>query len=318
MGSAIAIDKTEHAINNFDAALHTLERLPPEHQQLKYWNKWADVQFASQPWYPHLQQCMTIAYARMASRNGSLSNNPRSYHNELHINDILLRIIYCADNSGKELTPDRLALLCYFAVCHDLRQAEPRIPDEEALVGANEIASFHEAKRLIESNGGSELWDAHHLLLLKTMIDGSTFGSGGKRSKNFFQGNLAKYLLDQLQFTDSKDEQLVLLACDLDTANVSLPISQFATSAVRIYDELVSHHDDTLSAHQFFSSQQRTYFFDQQVFHANITQTLFEPHKRHNSKKLMQLANHIEQLPVDTPPELIKTAFKVKAKQLES
>lgn len=318
MGSAIAIDQTEHAINDFASAQLALTRLSQEHQQLKYWQQWAQKQFVSQPWYPHLQQCMTVAYARMAVRNGQLSDNPRSYHNEVHINDILQRIYYCAEHSGGELTPDRLALLCYFAACHDLRQSEPRIPDEAALVGANEIASFHEAKRIIDSVGKSDLWDAHHLLLLKTMIEGSTFGSGGKRSKNFFQGNLAKYLLDQLQFSDQQDEQLVLLACDLDTANVSLPLDEFAASAVNIYDELRSHHDANLSAHQFFSSQQRIYFFEQQMFHADLTQALFQTHKLKNSDKLLQLSNHIEQLPNDTAADDIKHAFLTTAKQLAS
>ncbi len=314
-GSAIAIDQTEHAINDFASAQRALTRLPAEHQQLKHWEQWAQNQFISQPWYLHLQQCMTIAYARMAVRNGYLSDNPRSYHNETHINDILLRIYYCAEHSNGELTADRLALLCYFAACHDLRQSEPRIADEAALVGANEIASFHEAKRIIDSMGASDLWDAHHLLLLKTMIEGSTFGSGGKRSKNFFQGNLAKYLLDQLQFSDKQDEQLVLLACDLDTANVSLPLNEFATSAINIYDELRSHHDANLSAHQFFSSQQRIYFFEQQVFHADLTQSLFQAHKLQNSEKLLQLSNYIEQLPVDTAAEDIKQAFLARASE---
>ena len=211
-----------------------------------------------------------------------------------------------------------LAVMSFFAACHDLRQAEPRLEDNnESLVGANEKASFEEAERIMHLVADEGLWTDHHVLLLKTMIEGSTFGSGGKRSKNFFQGNLAKYLLEQLQLPNKNDEQLVLLGCDLDTANVSLPISEFALSAVHIFDELVTHEHVNISAHQFFSEQQKIYFFEQQTFNADISQDLFSKHKQSNSEKLIALSDHIEQLPSGLHADDIKAEFLRQAKHLE-
>ncbi len=318
MVSASAPDQTELTINSFAKAVETLSRLPAEHHQLNHWKLWAEETFSAEPWQQQLSENLTIAYARMAARNGILSESPRSYHNENHINDLLLRIMYCADRDTSELDNEGLAVLSYFAACHDLRQAEPRKLDtDDSLVGANETASYQEAVRIIELDERSEnLWNPHNLLLLKTMIEGSTFGSGGKRSKNFFQGNLAKHLLDQLQFKNNKDSQLVLLACDIDTANVSLPIEQFAESAIHIYDELVSHQNADISAHFFFCQQQQIYFFEQQQFHASITKKWFQPHKDNNTDNLIKLSKHIESLPHDTPADEIKSAFRDKAKSL--
>ncbi len=318
MGSATSIDQTEAEICDLKQAQDALNSLPSDHQQLKHWRLWADGIFIDQPWYEHLLRSMTIAYTRMAIRNGSLNANPRSYHNEFHINDLLLRVMYCAKHYEKQLTPNGLAILSYFAACHDLRQDEVKNKTNPlSLVGSNEKISYEEAERIIKSLGTSTLWTAHHLLLLKTMIEGSTFGSGGKRSKNFFQGNLAKHLLQQLRLPNKNDEQLVLLACDLDTSNVSLPISDFAQSAVHIFDELVSHQQATISAHQFFSLQQKIYFFEQQKFNADISKDLFSDHKQLNSDKLIALSDHIEQLSNKLSDTEIKLAFLSKAQELE-
>lgn len=308
-------DYTEQNINSYAAAIEVLQQLPANHPGLKHWSIWFETHFSDVPWYDEIKQDVTIAYARMAMRNGTLSDHTRCYHNEYHINDLLLRIIYCAEHS-KQLSQEGLALLCVFAACHDLRQNETRkSASDDSLVGANEQASFQEAARIIKLTGTSSLWTAHHLLVLKTMIEGSTFGSGGKRSKNFFQGNLAKHLLTQIDLPPD-DEQLVLLACDLDTANVSLPIAQFAESAIHIYEELLAHENTRLSAHQFFCEQQKTYFFDQQCFHSDITKQLFQPHKKLNEEKLMDLTAHINQLSDDLSAENIKLAFRTKAQQL--
>jgi hypothetical protein len=312
-------DQTETVINGFSIAVETLARLPENHPKLNHWQIWAQDIFKDQPWLEQLNQCMTIAYTRMAVRNGSLSPNPRSYHNECHINDLLLRVMYCAEHDHDDISIEGLAILSYFAACHDLRQAEPPKPiDDNSLVGANEIASYQEAVRIIELSDDQKLWSKHHLLLLKTMIEGSTFGSGGKRSKNFFQGNLAKHLLAQHQFDNPQDKQLILLACDIDTANVSLPIDQFAESAIHIYDELITHQNADISAHQFFSEQQKIYFFEQQAFHANITQQLFQPHKKQNEACLLTLCQHIKKLPMDTTADQIKQQFIQKANELGS
>jgi len=323
MASDSTPDQTELQINSFDKAIETLSCLPSNHHNLKHWNLWCTETFSSESWQTQLSESMAIAYARMALRNGVLSKKPRSYHNESHINDLLLRIMYCAERDTNQLNNEGLAVLCLFAACHDLRQAEPLKTDtDDSLVGANEAASYQEAVRIIEltteGTKNSTLWNPHNKLLLKTMIEGSTFGSGGKRSKNFFQGNLAKHLLEQHNFTNQYDNELVLLACDLDTANVSLPIAEFAESAIDIYDELVSHQKAKISAHYFFCQQQLIYFFEQQSFHAKITQQWFQPHKDYNSENLMALSKHISSLPEDLPDSEIKLAFRIKAHELQN
>jgi hypothetical protein len=316
MNVRVVIDSTERQINGHQEAVAVLSGLPDDHVRFTVWQQWADQKFADQAWHDVLSQAMTIAYARMAMRNGSLSDNPRSYHNEYHINDLLLRIIYCQESSDQPMTAGQLALLSLFAACHDLRQAEPRKPDsDDSLVGANEMASFEEADRILTALGDHQLWSNHNQLLLKTMIEGSTFGSGGKRSKNFFQGNLAHHLLNQLDLPE-EDAQLVLLACDIDTANVSLSIEEFADSAIDIFDELLSHQNAGISAHEFFSEQQQTYFFELQAFHADLSRQLFQPHKDSNQDNLRTLSEHIRNLPANWSAKDIKNAFKNKAVEL--
>ncbi len=317
MKAVSATDSTEVLVDSYEKAVAILSRLPEKHPQLTEWSNWARTEFSGQSWLNDLDQAMTIAYARMALRNGSLSDKPRSYHNELHINDLLSRVIYCARNESGQIHQQGLALLCFFAATHDLRQAEPpKSADDDSLVGSNETASYQEALRIIELNPATTLWNNHNINLLKTMIEGSTFGSGGKRSKNFFQGNLAKHLLSEQQLANQQDEQLVLLACDIDTANVSLPINQFAASGVHIYDELVSHHNAQISAWQFFSEQQKVYFFEQQAYHADLSKRLFQADKEKNTESLLQLCQTIGQLPANTPAEKIKQQFIEQAQAL--
>lgn len=317
MTSVSESDQYEISINGYEQAVATLARLPESHPRLTEWLHWAQATFSSHAWLPHLNQIVTIAYARMAVRNGILSDKPRSYHNERHINDLLCRVIYCARQTDHNISHEGLAILSFFAACHDLRQSEPaKNPEDNSLVGSNEMASHHEALRIIEISADHTLWNPHNRLLLKTMIEGSTFGSGGKRSKNFFQGNLAKHLLSQQQNLNEQDQQLILLACDLDTANVSLPIDQFAESGIQVFDELVTHHNANMSAHQFFSEQQKVYFFDQQAFHAELSQQLFQPKKNSNQQHLLALCDCITQLPDDTPTQIIKQQFLDKARSL--
>lgn len=310
-------DQTEERIDSFKAAQAVLAQLPSDHQQLSPWLRWSDEVFAEQPWQQALNQSMIIAYARMTRRNGALSEHPRSYHNERHIDDLLTRIFYCAEQYKTQINPNGLAILSFFAACHDLRQDEPRnTSNPTSLVGANEAASFAEAARIIAMTGADSLWNEHHMLLLRTMIEGSTFGSGGKRSQNFFQGNLAKHLLQQLSLPNKNDEQLVLLACDIDTANVSLNLAEFAQSAVAIFDELKSHQNVETSAHQFFGEQQKIYFFEQQQFNAKITLDLFEPKKQNNKNKLLALSAYINQQDPLLSAESIKAKFLKKAREL--
>ena len=156
-----AIDSTEAQINNYQRAVETLARLPENHLKLTEWQSWSQDLFAGQPWLTKLNEAMVIAYARMVKRNGTLSDKPRSYHNEFHINDLLSRVIYCARQSTDQIDLKGLALLSFFAATHDLRQAEqPKHIDDESPVGANEMASFQEASRILLA-----IFDYVHFLL---------------------------------------------------------------------------------------------------------------------------------------------------------
>lgn len=309
------VDEVESRIVTLDEAQEVLACLPHEHPKLDIWHNWAQVQFINQAWLDELIAVMTICYARMALRNGSLSANPRSYHNEHHINELLLRLVRCTQsqhNSALSLTG--LAILSVFAASHDLRQAEPSKGEEDtSLVGANETASFIEVERLINQFHNSRLWHTQNITLLKTMIHASTFGTAGKRSTNFFQGNLSRRLLAQLTFTP-QEEELVYLACDIDTANVSLPLGKYARSATKVYDELISHHNAQIPPQSFFSHAQMAYFFDQQHFHSKTARIVFQPEKSNNAKRITEISKTIESMDKASTRDEVVAQFKKQAK----
>ncbi|WP_154222547.1 hypothetical protein [Marinicella rhabdoformis] len=311
------VDDVESRIVTFDEAQEVLACLPNGHPKLDIWHNWAQVQFKGKHWLAELIEVVTICYARMAMRNGSLSANPRAYHNERHINELLLRLVRCTQSQhSTHLSLTGLAILSVFAASHDLRQAEPsKDADDESLVGANEAASYIEVERLINQYPESTLWNSHRLMLLMTMIHASTFGTAGKRSTNFFQGNLSRRLLAQLRFTE-QDEELVYLACDIDTANVSLPLNKYAKSAIKVFDELVSHQKAKIPPQQFFSQAQMAYFFDQQHFHSKTARSIFQPEKSRNAKRITAISKTIKDMDAQSSIEAVKNNFIQQAQTL--
>ncbi len=303
------VDDVESRIVTLAEAQEVIACLPHDHPKLRQWHNWAQVQFKNQTWLDELIATVTISYARMTLRNGSLSDQPRAYHNEHHINELLQRLMRCSQHPDHQVTLPGWAILSVFAATHDLRQDEPRKdPDDDSLVGANETASYIEAERLINQYRESTLWNPHRLMLLMTMIHASTFGAGGKRSTNFFQGNLSRRLLAQLRLAES-DEQLVYLACDIDTANVSLPLSKYARSATKVYDELLSHQNADIPAKVFFSDAQMAYFFDQQRLHSKLGLAVFQPEKSANAKHITDMSSEMAEVDAALDNDAVKARF---------
>jgi len=315
-------DTTREKINTIRDARYILNQLDHKHPQLGDWLAWAESTISEQAWWPHLNDIMHIAYARMCHRNGSLSQHPRSYHNEFHCNDLCHHLIECHSHFEDLFSPTQWALLSYFSVCHDLRQDLPGTHNEQQLIGANEAASFEEAIEINDLNKDNHsqrlLNQSHHRVLLKTMIEGSTFGRHGDNKRYFFQGNIAKYLLKNRRMNSDIDQQLVYLSCDIDTANVSLAFDDYARSAIRIYDELKAHRLIKVSARVFFSDEQINYFFNQQQFNSKPATTLFQQRKQHNAPLLKKTVAAVNALPEDADTDTIKHTFFTTAEKLSS
>ncbi|KAA3638964.1 MAG: hypothetical protein DWP95_11550 [Proteobacteria bacterium] len=263
---------------------------------------------------------MELAYARMCHRNGSLSQQPRSYHNEFHCNDLCDHLIECHSQFADFFPAVHWALLSYFAVCHDLMQDLPGHHRDQRLVGANEAASFKEAQEIMDliaaDQSAGDLFQPAQLLLLKTMIEGSTFGRHGDNKRYFFQGNIAKHLLKNIPLNCEADRQLVYLACDIDTANVSMPFNDYARSAIRVYDELKAHRLIKVSARMFFSDEQINYFFNQQQFNSTPAMDLFLPRKLNNAPLLKKTVAAVNSLPADADCDTVKHKFISTAENL--
>ncbi len=315
-------DVSSEKINTLKGARYILNQLDTHHPQLDEWLNWADPLWSDLPWWPCLNRMMHIAYARMCHRNGSLSQHPRSYHNEFHCNDICQMLIECHRHCADEFTASQWALLSYFSVTHDLQQGLRGTANEQQLIGANEAASFEEAMQIsslsVDADSESLLNSVHHRALLKTMIEGSTFGRHGDNKRYFFQGNMARYLLKSRKMDSDTDQQLVYLACDLDTANVSMAFDDYARSAIRIYDELKAHRLIKVSARVFFSDEQINYFFNQQQFNSQVAKQLFQQRKDNNAPMLEQTVAAMKALPLQADTDTIKHTFFSTAKRLSS
>ncbi len=249
------------------------------------WRAWLQSHFADDPACAVVLQTCETAIARMARRNGALSPNPRRYHNEHHIEELLDRLMCChSENAALKtpLPPRAWLLLSIFAACHDLHQGHKNTAQPSDRVGANEAASFCEAERLLQHLDPAGLIGAQQIALLRLMIHGSTFGSGQQKRSHALQGNLVVRLLQQSPLADETDRQTVLLACDIDTANVSLDLVSYARTAARICRELNDHHASKPDPMRFFTEQQKRYFFDLQQYHSDLAQRVLLPAKVRN------------------------------------
>lgn len=315
-------DVTSEIINSIRDARYILNQLDNNHPQLSGWLSWAKTVFSQHSWWSILNDMMHLAYARMCHRNGSLSRHPRSYHNEFHCNDLCDHLIECHRQCAHAFSPIQWALLSYFSVCHDLQQGLTGNHRDQALVGANEAASFLEAQQIIMLITAHETTDVFsqplQLGLLKTMIEGSTFGRHGDNKRYFFQGNITRHLLKNRHQDSDTERQLIFLACDIDTANVSMPFNDYARTAIRMYDELKAHHLIKVSARVFFSDEQINYFFNQQQFNSDIAKQLFQQRKQDNAPLLEKTVAAVKALPDDADTDTIKHTFFSTAEKLSN
>lgn len=261
-----------------------------------------------------VEEAIRIAYARLARRHGSWSDDFHAYHNEGHILEILgARIDRLIEAHGiHALSLRDWCALGLFAACHDLRQREE--PLYAAGVGANERASLEETVRLLRKVGFDETVDADIYLALDLMIDGSTFdarpppGGAAFNAAELVQsgGALASQLPRKLDKhrpgwrTDASIGHaldLALIAADLDTANVAEPFARFAVTAANLCREremLCRRSLDGVESAQpvlgFLTDGQDRFFFDLHRFHSDLGRTAFEHDKAANAERLKSLS----------------------------
>ena len=276
-----------------EALLHN--RATASDNSLRLWYQWYEPRVRDKHVRKLTKKIVTVAYARMALRNGSLSLNPTSYHSEKHIDDLFKRLIKISALQESSEIPDYgWTLLSLFVSCHDLRQSET--PNVSDCVGSNEQASFQELLRLLEKYDTKDLITKEHRNVLKLMIHGSTFGRSEDNRGNIYNGKLLKYLLvDNTEFSDT-DIELAYIACDIDTANVAADLKDYARSSINVYNEIQNVSPSMISARKFFGEQQEQFFFELQKFDSKLCGLAFEMGKEKNAPLVKQISQKIKQL----------------------
>lgn len=289
-------DLIEEQISNIDQAWELLNNKLPEFRDIfDIWQSWYYQMVKSLRMRAVITDAVVITYARMALRNGTLSINPRNYHSEKHINDLLYRMMAVSKFSESNDVPEYgWSLLSIFMSSHDLRQSNKN--NKLDLIGDNEQASFQEISRLLTRIDKHKVVRPEHKELLKLMIHGSTFGKGEDILGNIYQGNLVKYILQNIGYFDEDDKQLAYLACDIDTANVAADLKDYAQSSINVYLEIQNISPAEISAQSFFGEQQRQYFFDLQHFNSDMGIIAFEQQKQINAPKVKKVCDVINEL----------------------
>ena len=293
-------DLIEEQVANRDQAWELLNQKLPQFKKLfNDWKSWYKSVVSNAKVRRVVIDAMLVSYARMALRNGSLSLNPRSYHNETHIDDLLCRLMQLSKTPSSQTIPEYgWSLLSLFMSCHDLRQSEKS--NRLELIGNNEQASFQEASRLLIRLDKHKVINKQHKELLQLMIHGSTFGKGEDTKGNIYKGNLVKYLLKKVRHFDLIDKELAFIACDIDTANVASNIKEYAQSSINVYNEIQNISKNPVSAQVFFGEQQELYFFELQKFNSKLGELVFSKRKQINAPKIKQISLKIKQLDGET------------------
>lgn len=289
-------DLIEEQISNVDQAWRLLnDKLPAFKKLYTVWEAWYKNIVPNKKIQNVIIDAVVISYARMAKRNGSLSLNPRSYHSEHHLDDLLYRLMALSHFESSEEIPDYgWSLLSLFMCCHDLRQSEEN--NNRDLIGNNERASFQEVLRIIDTVDKKKVIRQEHKELLKLMIHGSTFGKGEDNMGNIYKGNLVKYLLKDVAYFENIDKELAYIACDIDTANVSADLKDYAQSSINVYNEIQNISRVEISAQAFFGELQEQYFFDLQMFNSQLGKLAFSKHKERNAAKVREVSEAIKLL----------------------
>ena len=287
-------DYVEKQIANIDQAWTLLNNKLPKFKKLFHvWSLWHKEILINPSMHSIISDAVIICYARMALRNGSLNENPRHYHSEKHIEDLLLRLIAISELPETEKIPDYgWSVLSLFMCSHDLRQSENNQSNKN-IVGTNEQASYLEIERLMALIDTKGLFQNEHKELLKLMIHGSTFSQGEDNNGNIYNGNLVDVLLKTIDYFEDDDKQLAFLACDIDTANVAAELMDYAESSINVYNEIQAFSKTPINAKIFFGIQQQQYFFVMQRFNSHIGVVAFSQQKDQNAPKIKKVCRAI-------------------------
>jgi hypothetical protein len=271
------------------------------------------------------QKALALSFARMASRHGSWGDDFHDYHNEEHALELLngrlarIRLQFGWD----ALAGIDWLIVTLFATCHDLRQRESG-PHVEG-VGPNERASIAETIRILDASGFDRERDHDFYLTLCYAIAGSTFDARPAQKSVGSDvlgsgGSLAPSLVAALQretphwTTDAILQRrfgVMLLAADLDTANVGEPLPALAMSAVRLVREremragrTMDQPETAAATLQFLTAGQETYFFQLHRFVSDLGRSVFGVGKSLNGTRLKRLTDHVGHHFVSLEPDV--------------
>ncbi|MEM9303475.1 MAG: hypothetical protein AAGE01_15265 [Pseudomonadota bacterium] len=263
------------------------------------------------------ERALKISYARFAIRHGTWGEDLHHYHNERHAVEILSdRLDYLCERAGADaLEATDWVLLTLFGAMHDLRQRET--PDPSQLIGANERATIEETQRILETSGFDPKRDEMVFEIMRLMIAGSTFNTQPSKAPQLSPaeaattaGALAPVLATQLKNEQpgwesdaklSRQIKLMLIASDLDTANVAEPVIKYAQSAVRLCREIEYRcgrdlgTESALPVFNFLTKGQEAYFFDLHQFDSEIGTQVLGAMKERNAGLIRQLTSHVRE-----------------------
>ncbi len=309
-------DDCERLLPNVESAVRLQQELRPELATImrdvvsSYLYRFGDQHL---PAIRKTSDALTLSFARMAMRHGSWGGDFHAYHNENHAMELLngrlarvrVQLGWSAFDSKDWL------LLSLFCTCHDLRQRET--PSFDRDVGANERASIAETHRILRICGFDPVDDLEFYQALEFMIAGSTFdarpeppgaplnsadavSSGGSLSSALARDLELQYPNWQQSPELARRHRLMLVASDLDTANVGEPFHALTQSAVRLIREREMRAGRSLqnvaagpSVLEFLTDGQERYFFKLHRFVSTIGMDVFASGKELNSQKLLKL-----------------------------
>lgn len=298
-------DSVERRISDLDKARTVMrEHMAGHLHLLEQWYEQNIVHFGAscRKFALRTLDAIIVSLARIVVRNGSASPLHRHYHDELHPFDLLERLQRMHDFSPGSLSPEDFFTMAMFCAAHDLRQDETGYDADG--VGLNERASAEEFGRIMDLAGFDRSQDAMLYSQAREMIHGTTFYTDAYtyNGKSYPGGALAPALADSIaesedgigdRVPDNTDARLILMATDIDTANVADPFLVFIDRAVRLCREIQNvagrpelDSSVALDVYRFCTDMQEQYFLDLQRFYTEESENCFQTGKAANSPKL--------------------------------
>ena len=252
-----------------------------------------------------------ICLARMAARLGSTADQHYNYHDELHPIDLLDHmLVLLRTKESERVTPPEWMYLFIFSAAHDLRQEFSGYDNDG--VGNNERASAEEALRILELAGFDRELEYPMFEAIEWMIHGTTFllGEIEVGGNTYGPGALAPRIAEKIRasdqsfgkFNNDQVAELVLLAADIDTANVADPIDQFAEQSESLCREFhklqglsLNSPESGKTAFGFLTRGQEQYFFNSQRFNSRVASEALSDAKARTGEKLRELITWLEE-----------------------